>query len=283
MGFGGIATYAVWVDGVEVLPAASLGLTLDDADFTSRLTLTDRGRPRTVAVDYELLQGKVSQVRKSMTERVVTVRNAKGLPMEIVLRADGEGAAFRYRFPDRGDGVTHTVVSEATGLTMNVPTDGGAQFTLPYTVQKPKYQEWYVPRDRHTIPALGDATASPRGASFPLLARTTGADGEEWWVLASESGMDGTYAACHLAQPVLDTAARQVTYTISFPYDDEALGTLGPGTPQVGGAWQTPWRFVAVGAPQLGSPRRRSPPTSACPARWTTPPGCARGRPRSAG
>ncbi|MFF3328957.1 hypothetical protein ACFYWX_05255 [Streptomyces sp. NPDC002888] len=30
------------------------------------------------------------------------------------------------------------------------------------------------------------------------------------------------------------------------PYDDEALGTLGPGTPQVSEAWQTPWRFVAV-------------------------------------
>ncbi|CAM5242683.1 hypothetical protein [Streptomyces aurantiogriseus] len=37
-----------------------------------------------------------------------------------------------------------------------------------------------------------------------------------------------------------------MTYIVAFPYDDEALGTLGPGTPQVGGAWQTPWRFVAV-------------------------------------
>ncbi|MFG2556197.1 glycoside hydrolase family 97 N-terminal domain-containing protein [Streptomyces sp. NPDC048581] len=112
------------------------------------------------------MQGKVSRVRKAMTERVVTVRNGKGLPIEIVLRADAEGAAFRYRFPYRGDGVPHTVASEATGLTLNVPADGGAQFTLPYTVQKPKYQEWYVPRDQHTIPALGDPTASPRVASF---------------------------------------------------------------------------------------------------------------------
>ncbi|MFF7266745.1 glycoside hydrolase family 97 catalytic domain-containing protein [Streptomyces sp. NPDC008159] len=242
----GIPTYAVAVGGVEVVPSSPLGLTLEDADFAGRLTLTGRGRPRTVDVDYELLQGKVSRVRKQMTERVVSVRNVKGLPMEIVLRADSEGAAFRYRFPDRGDGATHTVVGETTGLTLNVPADGGAQFTLPYTVQKPKYQEWYIPRDQHKIPALGDATASPRGASFPLLARTTGRDGQEWWVLASESGMDGTYAACHLAQPVLDEAAGRVTYTIAFPYDDEALGTLGPGTPRVSGAWQTPWRFVAV-------------------------------------
>lgn len=242
----GTPTHTVAVDGVEVVPPSPLGLILDDADFASRLTLTDRGRPRTVEVDYELLQGKVSRVRKTMTERVVSVRNAKGLPMDIVLRADSEGAAFRYRFPDRGDGATHTVVSEATGLTLNVPADGGAQFTLPYTVQKPKYQEWYIPRDHHTVPALGDATASPRGASFPLLARTAARDGQEWWVLASESGMDGTYPACHLTQPTLDAAAGHVTYSVAFPYDDEALGTLGPGTPQVSGAWQTSWRFVAV-------------------------------------
>ncbi|MEI5519732.1 hypothetical protein WB401_07845 [Streptomyces brasiliscabiei] len=37
----GAPTYAIAVDGVEVLPAAPLGLTLDDADFTSRLTVTD--------------------------------------------------------------------------------------------------------------------------------------------------------------------------------------------------------------------------------------------------
>lgn len=175
----GVATYAVSVGGVEVVPPSPLGLTLDDADFASRLALTGRGRPRSVKVDYELLQGKVSRVRKTVTERVVSLRNAKGLPRELVLRANSEGAAFRYRFPDRGDGVTHTVAGEATGLTLNVPADGGAQFTLPYTVQKPKYQERYIPRGRHAVPALGDATASPRGASFPLLA--------EWWVLASES------------------------------------------------------------------------------------------------
>ncbi|MFK0160680.1 glycoside hydrolase family 97 catalytic domain-containing protein [Streptomyces sp. NPDC090493] len=242
----GTPTYAVAVGGIEVVPPSPLGLTLGDADFAGRLALTDRGRPRTVDVEYELLQGKVSRVRKQMTERVVSVRNVKGLPMDILLRADSEGAAFRYRFPDRGDGATHTVAGETTGLTLNVPADGGAQFTLPYTVQKPKYQEWYIPRDHHTIPALGDATASPRGASFPLLARTAAHDGQEWWVLASESGMDGTYPACHLAQPALSAAAGQVTYTIAFPYDDEALGTLGPGTPQVSGHWQTPWRFVAV-------------------------------------
>ncbi|MFG2556198.1 hypothetical protein [Streptomyces sp. NPDC048581] len=48
----GVATYAVSVDGVEVLSAGPLELPLDDVDFSARLTLAGRGRPRWVAVDY---------------------------------------------------------------------------------------------------------------------------------------------------------------------------------------------------------------------------------------
>lgn len=242
----GVAAYAVSVDGTEVVPPSPLGLTLEDADFASGLTVTDAGRPQNVDVRYSLLQGKVSRVHKVMTERVVSVRNARGLPMEIVLRADREGVALRCRFPDRGDGATRTVTAEATGLTLTVPADGGAQFSQPYTLKSPKYQEWYVPRAKHTTPVLGAAATSAGGLSFPLLARTEAADGGAWWVLAGESGMDGTYPGCHLRQPALDTAAGRVTYTVAFPTDDEALGNLGPGRPRVSGAWQTPWRFVAV-------------------------------------
>lgn len=160
--------------------------------------------------------------------------------------------ALRCRFPGRGDGTTRTVTAEVTGLTLTVPADGGAQYTQPYTLKSPKYQEWYVSRANHTTPVLGAATTSAGGASFPLLARTEAADGGTWWVLAGESGMDGTYPACHLGQPTLDTAAGSVTYTIAFPADDEALCNLGPGAPQVTGAWQTPWRFVAVSRDPAG-------------------------------
>ncbi|WP_158697241.1 hypothetical protein [Streptomyces hokutonensis] len=44
---------------------------LDDADFSSRLTVTDTGRPKSVDIRYGLLQGKTSRVRKVMTERMV--------------------------------------------------------------------------------------------------------------------------------------------------------------------------------------------------------------------
>ncbi|WP_416969496.1 glycoside hydrolase family 97 catalytic domain-containing protein [Streptomyces sp. 4F14] len=237
----GAPTYSISVHGTVVVPPSPLGLTLDDADFTTALTVTAPGRTRHTHVRYELLQGKVSRVRKTAATRTVGLRNAQGLAVQAELRADEEGAAFRLRFPDRG---AHAVTSEATGLTLTVPADGGAQFTLPYTLKTPKYQEWYVPRADHTTPVLGKATTSTGGASFPLLARTVAADGHTWWVLASESGTDGTYPACHLTQPVVQKG--QVTYSIAFPADDEALGNLGPGAPRVSGAWHTPWRFVAV-------------------------------------
>ncbi|MET8976832.1 glycoside hydrolase family 97 catalytic domain-containing protein [Streptomyces sp. NPDC004539] len=237
----GTPAYSIAVHGTLVVPPSPLGLALDDADFTTGLTVTDRGRTRRAHVRYELLQGKVARVRKTAATRTVTLRTAQGLIVQAELWADEEGAAFRLRFPDRG---ARTVTRETTGLTLTIPADGGEQFTQPYTLKSPKYQEWYVPRADHTTPVLGKATTSTGGASFPLLARTEAADGTEWWVLASESGADGTYPACHLRQPV--TSGGRVTYPIAFPADDEALGNLGPGTPRVTGAWHTPWRFVAV-------------------------------------
>lgn len=240
----GTPSCTVRARGTEVVPPSPLGLALDDADFTTGLTLVDRGRTRTVRVRYELFQGKVSRVHRTAAERTVTLENGQGLRVHVVLYADDDGVAFRLRFPDRGDGITRTVTAETTAVTLTVPADGGAQFTQPYTPKSPKYQEWYVPRAQHATPVLGTATTSAQGASFPLLARTEARDGSTWWVLAGESGMDGTYPGCHLAQPV--TRDGRVTYTVAFPTDDEALGNLGPGAPRVTGAWQTPWRFLAV-------------------------------------
>ncbi|KPI06267.1 Glycoside hydrolase 97 [Actinobacteria bacterium OK074] len=244
----GTPTYTITADGIPVVPPSPLGLSLDDADFTTGLTVTDPGRVRRVPVRYSLRQGKVAHVRKTAAERTVTLANKRGLAVQLLLWAGDEGVAFRLRFPENGsgDGVTRTVTAEATGLTLTVPADGGAQFTQPYTPTSPKYQEWYVPRAHHTTPTLGTATTSTGGASFPLLARTTAQDGASWWVLAGESGMDGSYPACHLRQPALNSDSTQATYSIAFPTDDEALGHLGPGTPQVNGSWQTPWRFVAL-------------------------------------
>lgn len=226
-----------------------LGFVLaDGTDFTNGLHLSSRGSPRRQVQVYTLRQGKVSEVRTFATGRTVTLRSQAGRSLQIDLWVSAQGAAVRYR--TEGGGSTTTLTSEATALTLRIPPDGGAQFTQPYTKAAPKYQEFYLQRDDHRVAKLGDGVRSQLGAndgaSFPLLARTSDQHGRTWWVLASESGTDGSYPACHISQPIRNYAAATATYPIAFPTDDEALGTFGPGAPQVGGKWQSPWRFVAV-------------------------------------
>lgn len=241
--------WAVSVRGHEVLAPSPLGFQLDDGtDFTADVQVSNKGWPRGQVQRYELRQGKTSQVRTPATQRTLTLRTPAGQCLQIDLWVSAQGAAVRYR-TDSGQ-ATRTVTSEATGLTLRIPIDGGAQFTVPYTSAAPKYQEFYLQRDDHRVAKLGEPVRSGLGpndgASFPLLARTSDQHGRVWWVLASESGSDGTYPGCHIAQPIRNDAAATVTYPIAFPTDDEALGTFGPGAPQVTGTWQSPWRFVAV-------------------------------------
>lgn len=242
---GGVPGYSVTVDGAEVIPASPVGLTLDDTDYSQGLTITAVSAPRQVRIDYELPSGKVARVAKTMTEREISAVNADGLPVTFVLRADEGAAAFQYRFPDRGDGLTHTVTSEATGFSVYVPADGGQQFTQGYPTSTEDYQELYISRTSHVIPQLGTATPDAVGASYPILLRAAAKNGSQWWVFASETGADGTYPGCHLQQPALNTAGTQAAYTIAFPLDSE-FGGVGQGAPLVSGAWHTPWRYVAV-------------------------------------
>lgn len=237
------------VQGREVVASSPLGFILDDGtDFTTGLLFVDAGRSCHQVQRYELRQGKVSTVHTLATQRTVTVRTPAGRVLRIDLWVSIQGAAVRYR-TDIGHS-TRVVTKETTGLTLRIPADGGAQFAQPYTKGAPKYQEFYLPRSDHRVTKLGDTVGSTvdsnAGAGFPLLSRTSDQFGDCWWVLASESGNDGAYPGCHVSQPLRNDSMGTVTYGITFPTDDEALGTFGSGSPQVTGNWSSPWRFVAV-------------------------------------
>ncbi|MBT0566494.1 glycoside hydrolase family 97 catalytic domain-containing protein [Williamsia sp. CHRR-6] len=246
----GTPGYVASVDGVDITGVCPLGIVLDDADFSTGLTITDRGRRQRISYDYPLAQGKVARVRGVATQREVALASASGRTMTVALWASAQGVAVRYRFADPRDGATHTVTRDLTGITARIPADGGAQFTEPYTPASPKYQDFYLDRNHHGIPTLGSTVTSALtasgGATFPILLRSAAADGTQYWLLASESGALGSYPACHLKQPVRDPSARTATFAVAFPTDDEALGTFGPGAPRVSGAWDSPWRFIAI-------------------------------------
>ena len=147
-----------------------------------------------------------------------------------MLRAQDDGVAFRYRFPESTGG-RKTVVGEQTGFT--VP-DGATAWMLP---RQPVGK--YAPAYEDLFQQVGSGTASalPDGWDLPALFKTR--DG--LWALVTESALDATYCGSHLAQH-----ATGGTYRIAFPDPGEGRG-VGDANPASTLPWTMPWRVIVVG------------------------------------
>src|SRR3954470_4022168 len=176
----GALRYGVTRDARTVLAESPLGIRRADQAFDTGLTLVG-ATARDIADRYTTPHGKRKDHVVSAREAALTFANAAGARIEIVLRAQNDGVAFRYRFPgpaaDR-----KTVVEELTGF--HVPP-GSAAWMLPQSpVGKygPAYEDFFV-----AVPA-GTASERPDGWAFPALFRTPSGP----WVLLTESALDET-------------------------------------------------------------------------------------------
>ena len=254
----GALQYRVTRDGHPVLGDAPLGLRRADASFAARLTYRSASAVRNVDESYTTPHGKSRDHKVSARERVLTFANAAG-PIEIVLRAQNDGVAFRYRFPDSGSG-TKSVVEELTGF--NVP-QGSRAWMLP---RQPVGQ--YAPAYEDLFEEVSSGTPAklPAGWDFPALFKTPGGT----WALITESALDETYCGSHLAQ-----AAPNGTYRIAFPDPAEGRG-VGSATPSSTLPWTMPWRVIEIGD-QAGRILESdmvldvAPPSKIGAASWVTP------------
>jgi len=228
---GGPLVYRVTRDGQEVLADSPLGLHRADQRFdAATLTLVGAADLRTIDERYTLPHGKARDHHVAARERTLHFKNPAGAPLDIVLRAQNDGVAFRYVFPDRGGG-TRSVLEEATGF--RVPA-GSTAWMLP---RQPggKYAPAY--EDLFEQVASGTPAKLADGWDFPALFKTGGGK----WVLLTESALDGTYCGSHLAQN-----AAGGTYRIAFPDPGEGLG-VGKSAPESTLPWTMPWRVIVVG------------------------------------
>ena len=227
----GAIVYRVTRDGEEVLGDSPLGLRRADQDFdATRLTVVGATDVRAIDERYTLPAGKARTHHVVARERTLQLANPGGARLDITLRAQNDGVAFRYRFPDRAGG-TKTVAEEATGF--HVP-QGSLAWLLP---RQPvgKYAPAY--EDLFQQVASGTSAALPDGWDFPALFKTPAGK----WVLLTESGLDETYCGSHLAQIAPDGI-----YRIRFPDPAENRG-IGSAQPSSSLPWTMPWRVVIVG------------------------------------
>ncbi|MEI9960458.1 MAG: glycoside hydrolase family 97 N-terminal domain-containing protein [Limisphaerales bacterium] len=236
---GGSLSYQVSRAGKIVIQKSPLGLQRDDQDFSRGLAVEKAGKIESRREKYELFAGVQPRVNHLLNHRALVFHNANNAPIEIDLAASDEGVAFRYRFAETNDAVC-IVKSELTGFTLPLDARGWLQpyhAAGPYT---PAYEDFYF----HVSP--GDPPPDSRqkavGWAFPALFKIPDTD---TWVLLTESGTDGSYAACHL-----NPDSSGGLYRIAFPLADETTGghtnKFGP-EPRYTLPWTMPWRVIVLG------------------------------------
>ena len=183
---------------------------------------------------YELASIKQSKVRYVANEAVFSFTQQGKTIYDVIFRISNNDVAFKYRMYPQGETLSCVVKQEATGFAF---PDGTTTFLCPqskpmggFARTSPSYETSYTADDAAGKNGWGE------GYTFPCLFR----NGDNGWVLVSETGVNGGYCASRLL------GHKGGTYTIGFPQEGEANGngTVSPGIALPG---ETPWRTITVG------------------------------------
>ncbi|GAB6865581.1 glycoside hydrolase family 97 protein [Bacteroides acidifaciens] len=183
---------------------------------------------------YELTSIKKSKVRYVANEAVFSFTQQGKTIYDVIFRISNNDVAFKYKMYPQGETLSCVVEQEATGF---VFPDGTTTFLCPqskpmggFARTSPSYETSYTADDAAGKNGWGE------GYTFPCLFR----NGDNGWVLVSETGVNGGYCASRLL------GHKGGTYTIGFPQEGEANGngTVSPGIALPG---ETPWRTITVG------------------------------------
>ena len=183
---------------------------------------------------YELASIKQSKVRYVANEAVCSFTQQGKTIYDVIFRISNNDVAFKYKMYPQGETLSCVVKQEVTGFAF---PDGTTTFLCPqskpmggFARTSPSYETSYTADDVAGKNGWGE------GYTFPCLFR----NGDNGWVLVSETGVNGGYCASRLL------GHKGGTYTIGFPQEGEANGngTVSPGIALPG---ETPWRTITVG------------------------------------
>lgn len=194
--------------GRQVVAPSPLGLETSAGSFTTGLQFVEAS-VQEIRRSYRAPVGKQSVVMHHSRQLTLEFESAEG-SLLLDVRAANDGAAYRYRVPGTGQ---VEVYDEASAFRMRPGADA---WLLDHSAN---YENFW----RST--SVGEAA---RHYAFPALFRV-GTD----YVLLTESGVSGDYAASRLRTEGADTSSFRVT----FPED-----TLESTLPLA-----TPWRLAITG------------------------------------
>ena len=227
-------SYSVSYDNVLFLKPSPLGIIANIGDFSSGMSLEKNVSTNKIDETYELASIKKSKVHYVANEAVFSFTQQGKTIYDVIFRISNNDVAFKYKMYPQGETLSCVVEQEATGF---VFPDGTTTFLCPqskpmggFARTSPSYETSYTADDAAGKNGWGE------GYTFPCLFR----NGDNGWVLVSETGVNGGYCASRLL------GHKGGTYTIGFPQEGEANGngTVSPGIALPG---ETPWRTITVG------------------------------------
>ena len=230
----GRPSYSVSYDNVLFLKPSPLGIIANIGDFSSGMSLEKNVSTNKIDETYELASIKQSKVRYVANEAVFSFTQQGKTIYDVIFRISNNDVAFKYKIYPQGETLSCVVKQEVTGF---VFPDGTTTFLCPqskpmggFARTSPSYETSYTADDVAGKNGWGE------GYTFPCLFR----NGDNGWVLVSETGVNGGYCASRLL------GHKGGAYTIGFPQEGEANGngTVSPGIALPG---ETPWRTITVG------------------------------------
>lgn len=230
----GRPSYSVSYDNVLFLKPSPLGMIANIGDFSSGMSLEKNVSTNKIDETYELASIKKSKVHYVANEAVFSFTQQGKTIYDVIFRISNNDVAFKYRMYPQGETLSCVIKKEATGFAF---PDGTTTFLCPqskpmggFARTSPSYETSYTADDVAGKNGWGE------GYTFPCLFR----NGDNGWVLVSETGVNGGYCASRLL------GHKKGVYTIGFPQEGEANGngTVSPGIALPG---ETPWRTITVG------------------------------------
>lgn len=230
----GRSSYSVSYDNVLFLKPSPLGIIANIGDFSSGMSLEKNVSTNKIDETYELASIKQSKVRYVANEAVFSFTQQGKTIYDVIFRISNNDVAFKYKMYPQGETLSCVVKQEVTGFAF---PDGTTTFLCPqskpmggFARTSPSYETSYTADDVAGKNGWGE------GYTFPCLFR----NGDNGWVLVSETGVNGGYCASRLL------GHKEGVYTIGFPQEGEANGngTVSPGIALPG---ETPWRTITVG------------------------------------
>jgi hypothetical protein len=230
----GVPVYSIDFKGSQVLGESTLGLRLEDADFTKGLKIESVSDAKPILDKYSILSGKRKNCVYDGLEKTIRFKNARNQPMDLIVRLSNDGAAFRYSLTEKSTDIKK-IKEEVTSFKFNTGTkifmSPCPDVYMGWCNTQPSYEDYYFQGEDVGKPSLYSS-----GWVFPALFQK-----DNTWILLTETGLDGTYCGSRLEQ-----ISENGNYKIAFPKAGEQTSPLSALLPESTTPWLTPWRIIAI-------------------------------------